>query len=177
MARRQLNPNSLQPAPSAEDIRAALVSIWYWVSEAPLSITEDYTTTGSVALEKIIGTNTSAIIIKLHDRPADGDQVWIKRTDAQITLDGNGNTIDGETEWVLGTKYDDVLVEYSDLAGEWLVVNKISFPLNDAGEVVTSDKRTRTEVFALRQEIRLLNERFEETFETHIKEKDIPNDS
>ena len=173
MARRQLNPNSLQPAPSAEDIRAALVSIWYWVSEAPLSITEDYTTTGSVAIEKIVGANEVPITIKLDDRPADGDSVWIKRTDAQITLNGNGNTIDGETEWVLGTKYDDLLVEYSDLAGEWMTVNKVSFPLNDDGEIRTSDPGTLDEVRELRAELKLLNARFEQAYETGLIQEDL----
>ena len=173
MARRQLNPNSLQPAPSAEDIRAALVSIWYWVSEAPLSITEDYTTTGSVAIEKIVGANEVPITIKLDDRPADGDSVWIKRTDAQITLNGNGNTIDGETEWVLGTKYDDLLVEYSDLAGEWLMVNNVSLPLNSDGSVKISDASVLDKLQAISIDLKLLNERVEEAFETHIQQEDV----
>jgi hypothetical protein len=143
------------------------------VSEAPINLTEDYTTTGAVALERLIGTNAAPITIKLHARPNDGDRVWVKRTDAQITLEGNGNTIDGETEWVLATKYDDVMVEWSDDADEWLIMNKISVPLNDAGEVIISDGRTHEGILALETQMKLLNDRFEEAFETLITDEDI----
>lgn len=128
MPRRLLNPNALSAVPSPEDLRAALVSIWYLVSEAPITVTGDYTTTGRVALERLICTNAAANTVTLHYPAADGDEVIIKRQNAQVTIkskvasDGSKNTIDGEDEQILGVQYDSPHLVYTDSGSEWSIV-------------------------------------------------------
>ena len=173
MSRRLLNPNSLTAEPNAEDIRRALVDIWYLVSEVPVSAGKDYTTSGAVSFERIVGTNDIPITIKLHERAADGDQVWIKRQNALITVEGNGNTIDGETSWTLDNKYDDIMVMYTDAGGEWSIMASLSIPLDSEGSVRTSDSQLNDAIAELTADIKLLNERFEEAYETGIIKEDI----
>jgi hypothetical protein len=137
MARRTLDPNALPPAPKAnpsdppllqnmarfEDlVRRALVDIWSIVGQMPLTITGNYTTTGAIAFERLVCTNSIPITVTLHDTPADGDRVSVKRQNAQVTIAGNGNTIDGEASLVLGVRYDAPHIVYTDSGSEWSIM-------------------------------------------------------
>ncbi len=123
MPRRLLNPNALSAVPSPEDLRAALVSIWYLVSEAPITVTADYTTTGKVNLERLICTNTTAITVTLHPTPADGHEVIVNRNNTgAITVDGNGNTTNGMSTFTIMSQYDSCHLSYNEIAGEWVII-------------------------------------------------------
>lgn len=94
VARKLLDPNALPNNPSNIEIRRALVDMWYLVGEVPVNLTTEttYTTTSKIAIERIIAENTAALTVSLNAKPNDGDEVWIKRTDAPVTVDGNLNS-------------------------------------------------------------------------------------
>ena len=117
MTRILRNPKAMNASNPAE-VKRVLIDIWALISEAPLTITADYTTTGRVALERLICTNTTAIVIKLDAGPADGDEVIVKQKNAAVTIDGNGNTIDGDATKVLSL-YDGAHLVYADGDAEW----------------------------------------------------------
>jgi len=171
--RKFLQPDALAPSPSPEEIRKALTDLWDIVGVVPLTIDLDYTTTGKVALERIVATNEDAIEIKLDDSPADGDEVLIKRQNGQVTLIGNGNTIDGELNKVLNTKYDVIRVLYTSSGEEWSVMNNFSFPTDESGNVLVSSLGMSEQLDDLILNIKLLSERFEEAFRTDIFEGDV----
>lgn len=122
MSRNLLNPNSLSPEPTLIDVRRALVDLWYTTSPFSASQSDDYTTTGAVAHERVIMTNTQSRTVSLCSNPKDLEEVTIKRMDAQVTIDGNGKTIDGLTEMILGSQYDAPNLVYTDAAGEWSIM-------------------------------------------------------
>jgi len=51
--------------------------------------------------------------------------------------------------------------------------NVITSPLDSEGNVLTADSDAKEVLWAVLRELRLLNVRFEEAFETHISEADI----
>lgn len=171
MTRIVRDPKSLN-SKNPEEVKRILIDMWALISEATLTITKDYTTTGKVAIERLKLKNKVDITVKLDDGPADGDQVQFKRLGEQVTIDGNGKTIDGEDELILGSKYDAVLLEYTGT--EWSIMSAyFVFTKNSAGEVIVSDNATTEAIIELNSNIRLLNERFEEAFETLITKEDI----
>lgn len=174
--RNLLDPNALPPEPSLQEIRRALVDIWYLVGEFPPTVndsTGDYTTTGNIALERIVATNTVPITIKLHTKPADGDAVLIKRQNALVTIDGQDQKIDGEETLELGARYDSVYLVWTDSGQEWSLMTYFAFKRDAEGRVLISDQDAAE---ALEQMINwnaLLCERFEEAFETGISMEDV----
>ena len=178
MARRLLDPNSLAAQPSPERIREALVSIWYLVSEAPITVTVDYTTSGEVAVERLVGTNSEPVTVFLHNPAEDGDEIWIKRQNALITVkseetEGTKNTIDGADELIFNNKYDAARLVYNEAAGEWSNMTSLSFNQDSEGKVLVSSPETDAIMQELTLQIKLLNERIEEAFETNITEGDV----
>ena len=125
-SRRLRDPNSrlqglskMEPKRAVREIRDVLVDIWYIINPFSSSQDGDYTTTGAVAIERVIMTNTVSRTVLLHPFPSDLDEVIVKRTDAQVTLDGNGKTIDGSATKILGTQYDGAHLIYTDAAAGW----------------------------------------------------------
>lgn len=123
MARKLTSPLSLAAAPTPEQIRKVLVDMWYIISPATIKLTGDYTVSGAVAVETLVGVNTTAITVKLNTTPLDLQEVKVKRTDAQITIDGNGKTIDGESTLILGTLYDGPHLVFTENADEWSILS------------------------------------------------------
>lgn len=123
MTRIVRNPKSMN-ASNPEEVKRVLIDMWALVSEAPLTITADYTTTGRVALERLVCANSTAITIKLDDGPSDGDEVIVNRNGVgTITVDGNGNTINGESTLTVTSRYDSYRLSYNAIAGEWVIVS------------------------------------------------------
>lgn len=121
--RRLRDPNTLDTRePNLLDIRRVLIDFWYLISPHTDSQTGNYTTTGEVALETVICTNSSPSIVTLHPLPADGDEVIVKRQNAQVTIEGNGQTIDGQTEMILGTRYDSPHMVWTESGDEWSII-------------------------------------------------------
>ena len=98
------------------------MDLWYTTSPFSASQSDNYTTTGMVAHERVIMTNIAPKTVTLNANPADLEEVTVKRTDAQVTLDGNGKTIDGQPTKILGNLYDGANIVYTDAAGEWSIV-------------------------------------------------------
>lgn len=105
-----------------KEIREVLVDMWALVSPFSAPHTGDYTVSGNVALERVIMTNTVAATVTLPVSPKDLAEVFVKRTDGQVTIDGNGTTIDGQATQILGTQYDGAHMLYTDAAAEWSFV-------------------------------------------------------
>ncbi len=129
MPRRTRNPNArLQQigGKTAEqqlvEVREALVDMWALISPFSAPQDGDYTVTGNVAIERVVMTNTTSATVTLPTSPDDLAEVFVKRTDAQVTIDGNGKTIDGQATQILGTQYDGAHMLYTDAAGEWSFV-------------------------------------------------------
>ena len=93
--------------------------MWSIVGPFSASHEGDTALTGNIAHERVIMANTSPAVVKLAEFPGDLQEVTVKRTNAQVTLDGNGKTIDGQSEQILGTLYDGAHMIYTDAAGEW----------------------------------------------------------
>ena len=89
------------------------------ISPYSSSRTEDYTVTGKVAHERVIMANATAATVTLPPFPKELAEVTVKRTDAQVTIDGNGKLIDGQPTQILGTLYDGAHLIYTDAASEW----------------------------------------------------------
>ena len=84
-------------------------------------VTSDYTTTGVPDIEILICANTTPITITLNSA-INGKQVKIKRQNAEVTLDGYGNTIDGEESIILGGRYDSPHLLWSTVAEEYSII-------------------------------------------------------
>ncbi len=123
MTRKLLDPNSLNAVPLAQDLRRALVDLWSIVSPAPVAVTAAHTVSGRVAVETLICTNTGAVTVTLNVSPFDMQEVKVKRTDAQVTIDGNGKNIDGSATLVLSAIYDAPHLVYSEDHGEWSILS------------------------------------------------------
>jgi|TARA_Y100000310_G_scaffold172462_1_gene172577 hypothetical protein len=66
----------------------------------------DYTTTGDFFHEVVNCTNTTTITVTLQDRVADAQVSIIRGGVGGVTIDGNGETMDGEATQVLQRQYD-----------------------------------------------------------------------
>lgn len=114
----------LQPF-SAEDgeinFDAVNAALFATVENDPvyISTSSNYTTTGN---EDVV-IATAAITVTLNDSPDDGETVTVKRatTAGYVTVDGNGNTIDGDTDFIMVNNYDSYTFIYIEDAGEWLI--------------------------------------------------------
>lgn len=83
-----------------------------------ISITGDFTTTDT---QVVICNNTTANTVSLNATPDDGEMMHIKRLDAGVTVDGNGNTIDSALTLFIAGKNSPHLV-YTLAAGEWSII-------------------------------------------------------
>ena len=83
-----------------------------------VGITGDFTTTGT---QIIICNNTTANTVSLNPNPGDGEMLHIKRRDAGVTVDGNGNNIDAALTLFIAGKNSPNLIYTLD-AGEWSII-------------------------------------------------------
>ena len=84
-----------------------------------INASSDFTTTGS---QIVICTNSTASTISLNSLPEDGEKVKVKRQNTMITIDGNGNTIDGRATLPINFRYDSPQLVYTLAANEWSIV-------------------------------------------------------
>lgn len=118
MSRRLSTPSGLLSI--LTEIRDSLIGLWSLVSPFPTNVTGDYTTTGSVAIERVVCTNTSPITVTLHGKPKDGDQVLVKRLGAQVTVDtADTKQIDLSDEIILNALLDGPHLYFSESADMW----------------------------------------------------------
>lgn len=86
------------------------------------SATGDYAISGNYEYEILVMANTTAATVTLPASPEDQRRVSIKRTNALVTIDGNGKNIDGFPILVLNRLYDAPHLIYTDAAGEWSIL-------------------------------------------------------
>lgn len=82
----------------------------------------DYTVAGTSSYEIVVMTNPSTAVVLLPLEPNDLLQVSVKRTNAQVTVNGNGHTIDGAATKVLGTALEAVNMTYLAVTGTWVIL-------------------------------------------------------
>jgi hypothetical protein len=81
--------------------------------------TADFTTTGDFSHEIVVCTNTTAITITLQDR-VENDRVTIIRGGiGGVTVDGNGETIIGESTQNMPRQYD--AADLVATSSEWVL--------------------------------------------------------
>ncbi len=69
---------------------------------------------------------TAAFSVTLPATPSDGDTYTVKKTDSSanaVTVDGNGNNIDGAGTYALSAQYNRVTVSYDSTDGLWYIVS------------------------------------------------------
>ncbi len=85
----------------------------------PIAASADYTTTDN---DVVICTNSVAITVSLNPEPNDLEFVTVKRANAKVAINGNGKTIDGESQVVLSRKYTGLDLVYTVEADSWSIV-------------------------------------------------------
>ena len=152
-----------------------ILDIWRCVAITSSSQTGTEYTTGDSGHEIVIWKNTSAAVGKLNANPKDGDMVTFKRTKEAVTMDGNGNKIDGETDILLGATYDAPTVIYTDAAGEWsLVMSYFGFKRDEVtGEIHVSDGGTGKWTEYIARHMAIQTAMFQQCFEIDPELLDI----
>jgi len=64
----------------------------------------------------------AAITITLRASPGDDEKVYVKRTNGEVTVNGNGNNIDGEASVILNAEYTTVLFVFSSFLDAWYIM-------------------------------------------------------
>tara|TARA_R110000803_G_scaffold206573_1_gene273935 strand:+ start:8292 stop:8663 length:372 start_codon:yes stop_codon:yes gene_type:complete len=120
MTSRRLNdPNYLPSQPTLVEIREALIQAWSITSVFLTRQTDDYSITGNVSHETVICANTIAKTITMVSEPQDDHKVTVVRTDAQVTINGNGKNIEASATLVLSSVGDSRTMIFSSEDDTW----------------------------------------------------------
>lgn len=84
-----------------------------------VSTASSHTTAGDEIVEA-----TGAITVTLNATPANEERVTVKRnaTAGDVTIDGNGHNIDGDSTYTMLINYEGIDLIYSIESGVWLIV-------------------------------------------------------
>ena len=77
---------------------------------------------GRVNLYNDIDATSGVITITLEANPIDGQTHYIAKSDSSanaVTVDGNGNNINGSASLALSSQYDKMMIVYMGTADEW----------------------------------------------------------
>ncbi|HMA77698.1 MAG TPA: hypothetical protein VKP88_00985 [Candidatus Paceibacterota bacterium] len=78
------------------------------------------TTLEPISYQLLICTNTSPITLTVNDTPTTRDVLIVKAAGTgQVTIDGNGKNIDGNSTLILTTQYSAPNLVFTTAAGEW----------------------------------------------------------
>lgn len=87
------------------------------------TVTADYTTSNVAGIEKVVCNNTALATITLTNKPKDLNRVQVIRANTgAVTIDGNGNTINGASTYSVASQYDSVTVEWFEDVEEWIII-------------------------------------------------------
>ena len=114
-----VDPNALSASPSPQDIRKVLIDLYSLVSVFVTRETLDYAITGNVSHETVIMANTVAKTVTMKAEPEDLDQVTVIRTDAKVTINGNGKNIADNATLELLAKGDAPMMVFSADDATW----------------------------------------------------------
>lgn len=70
----------------------------------------------------VICVNAAPITVTLNDEPDDFEMATVKRTDAELTINGNGKQIDGDTTVTLTVQYTSLDLLYTLETDEWNII-------------------------------------------------------
>ena len=65
---------------------------------------------------------TDALTVTLNASPLDKDLVKVKQTNGNVTIDGNGNNIDGDSSVIIRRNFTGLDMVYSSVLGAWSIV-------------------------------------------------------
>lgn len=84
-----------------------------------VSTASNHTTAGNEIVEA-----TTSITVTLNANPANEERVTVKRntTTGAVTINGNGNNIDGDSTYTMLINYEGVDLIFSIDSGEWLII-------------------------------------------------------
>lgn len=110
--------------PKAEgDLQRVLIDLYDYVAPMRTTITADYTTSNLAGLEIVVCNNTSPVTIDLTNKTKDLNRVRVVRANTgTVTLDGNGNTINGASTQSVASQYDSMTVEWLEDVEEWIII-------------------------------------------------------
>ncbi len=122
--RRLRDPNVITVNLEAEQLRQVVIDHHTLIKPFYSKQTANYTTTGNAGHEVVDVDSGSSITVSLHQKPADGQQVVVKRMGTgAVTVNTQGTeTIDGASSKSIASRYDVLRCIYLDAAGEWVVV-------------------------------------------------------
>lgn len=107
------------------DPNQVLIDLYNYVAPSEVVVTTDYTDPGVAGIHKIVCNNTTAITIDLTDKPKDLNKVQVIRANTgAVTIDGNGNNINGSATYSIASQYDSVTVEWFEEIGRWIDVHR-----------------------------------------------------
>lgn len=161
------------PQAAIPQLKDAIRDILYLVSEHAETVTDDFTVTNDVAKWYLSCENTAPITITLPQFPEDGLEVVVTRWDAEVTIKGNGKKVIDNDEMIVSVQYASPHLEFREAKDRWRADMYFPFKTDENGAIVTVDKDNEENMAALSKEVKLLNERFEEAFETRIEEEDL----
>lgn len=72
--------------------------------------------------ETITCGNVASITITFPLTPINQQRVSVKRTNAEVVINGNGKLVDGESSITLNRVYTGLTFEYSESAGYWSII-------------------------------------------------------
>jgi len=65
---------------------------------------------------------TDALTVTLNTNPLDKDLVKVKQTNGNVTIDGNGNNIDGDSSVIMRRNFTGLDLVFSSSADAWFIV-------------------------------------------------------
>lgn len=90
----------------------------------PFAVSSDFTLTSSDAIDSVqVDATAGAVTIYLPEQPVGNRRRRVIKTDSSanaVTVDGNGNSINGASTQSLAAQYDSITVEATGT--EWLIV-------------------------------------------------------
>jgi len=117
--RNLLDPNSLPAEPTPQELRLALVDLWEIAAPHLTSETLDYEVPTTYFYFILIMANTASKTVTLPASPKDGQQVYVVRANAAVTIDGNGKNICGSATVQILMQYDGYHLVFSEDDDEW----------------------------------------------------------
>jgi len=123
MTRQIRDPQALQGyTPTTQQLLDSLVDVWGYVNPVVTEVTTDYTAAGSLGTEKILCNSGSSITVDLPADPSDLTVIEVVRAGTgAVTIDGNGNTINGASTQSVASQYDCTTVEWFEDISEWII--------------------------------------------------------
>ena len=118
------DPLAIRVPAETEPLRQVVIDIFDLVKPFYSRQTAAYTTTGAAALEIVEVDSSSTVVVSLHQRPKDGQQIIVKRSGSgAVTVDTQGTeTIDNSSSKSIGSQYDSLRVVFLDAANKYLVI-------------------------------------------------------